>query len=319
MRKQQQTKSHSHLPALAEHGGRSQDSHASSSLQSSASGRSECHDHILTYLTARSPDDPEKYSLLRAAVIRTLSCEQLPRGTSDGPFCFGDSNTGYTIAYVFRLPDPKARGRRRAYALVALAGEDADRAFRACPIVWEAFSALAQAIERAAQSHQNAQKQKEEVDKSGGQNYTPISSFLTQRTNDPDGHPRRTGQFTPQSLADIVGDESIFTILHQYFVAILKHLGDRFGGLPLTQKPSVYHTVAHDQGIDHQNVTPHVQTEILDELIKTRHDDDKTPTPASNPTDEMEVVKSKLSKNLQLNSQCAPLATNVTAQREVVV
>ena len=158
-----------------------------------------CHDHVLTYLTAKSPDDLERYQLLRNSVVRTLSCEQLPRGTSDGPFCFGDSNSGYTIAYAFRLPDPKARGRRRAYALLALAGKDANRAFRACPTVWEAFAAMAQAIEKAAQRHQAEQKLKEENE--GGQaktrNYTPVSSFLTQRTCDPDGYVRRTGGIHP--------------------------------------------------------------------------------------------------------------------------
>ena len=185
-------------------------SQGSSSLGSSALQHShdDCHDHTLTYLTAKSPEDPESYSLLRASVIRTLSCELLPRGMSDGPFCFGDSNTGYTIAYVFRLTDPKARGRRRAYAFVALAGKDASRAFRACPLLWEAFASMANGIEQAAQRHQDEQQRKEQEDnKTGKRNYTPVSSFLTQRMVDPDGQPRRVGQTSPRSLAEIIGDE----------------------------------------------------------------------------------------------------------------
>ena len=309
----------------------SHDSKASSGFQSFNSGHSNCHDHLLTYLTAKSPDDPDKYSLLRASVIRTLSCEQLPRGTSDGPFCFGDSSSGYTIAYVFRLPDPKARGRRRAYALVALAGKDANRAFRACPIVWEAFAAMAQAIEQAAQHHQSEQKRKEENQKENGKNrnYTPVSSFLTQRTCDPDGHPRRTGQFTPQSLAEIVGDEHIFTVLHQYFVAVLRHLGDRFGGLPLGEKPSVYQTLANDQGIEHQDLSSaHVHADMVEQLAKARIDDDKTPTPAPPPStatapvnygDEIDVAKTRIANSSHQNSQCAPLTNGVSAQRQVLV
>ncbi|KIW69114.1 hypothetical protein PV04_05009 [Phialophora macrospora] len=211
----------------------------------------DCHDHTLTYLTAKSPVDPESYAQLRASVIRTLSCELLPRGMSDGPFCFGDSNTGYTIAYVFRLTDPKARGRRRAYAFLALAGKDASRAFQACPMLWESFKRMAKGIETAAQRNQDRQREKEEkvsVDASrgGARNYTPVSSFLTSRTMDPTGHPRRAGQATPRSLAEIVGDENIFAFLHQYFVAILRCLGDQFGGLPLAEQPSVFQSTSEE-------------------------------------------------------------------------
>ncbi|EXJ94787.1 hypothetical protein A1O1_03185 [Capronia coronata CBS 617.96] len=250
-----------------------------------------CHDHTLTYLTAKSPDDPECYARLRASVIRTLSCELLPRGMSDGPFCFGDSNSGYTIAYVFRLTDPKARGRRRAYAFVALAGKDASRAFQACPMLWEAFANMAKGIEAAAQRHQERQRQKEEEAaeaaeslKTNSTKYTPVSSFLTPRTVDPDGHPRRVGHATPRSLADIVGDENIFTFLHQYFVAILRCLGDQFGGLPLAEKPSVYQSVSEESpspaftqakasvGAGHADKLDHRHLERL-------RDEDTTPKP----------------------------------------
>ena len=216
----------------------------SGSFRSVGSVESQCHDHLLTYLTVQSPDDPKDFSTLRASVIRTLSCELLPRGMSDGPFCFGDSTTGYTIAYVFRLTDPKARGRRRAYAFVALAGRDARRAFRACPMVWEAFATMAKAIEEAAHRSQDEQKEKEEKERDSkkGSNYTPISSFLTQRAVDPDGFPRRAGQISPRSLAEIIGDEKIFAILHQFFVALLRCLGERFGGMPLASQDAVYHT-----------------------------------------------------------------------------
>jgi len=107
---------------------------------------SPCHTHTLTYLTTRTSPSPHTYSLLRRASIRTLSSELLPRGASAGPFCFGDAVAGYTIAYVFRVPDPHARGSRRTHALLALAGKDANRAFRASPVVWRAFERIANTI-----------------------------------------------------------------------------------------------------------------------------------------------------------------------------
>jgi hypothetical protein len=291
------------------------DSHRPSpSIRSDASVDSQCHDHVLTYLTSRSPDDPTNFSTLRASVIRTLSCELLPRGMSDGPFCFGDSATGYTIAYVFRLTDPKARGRRRAYAFVALAGKDASRAFRACPMVWEAFAIMARGIEEAAQRSQDAQKQKEEEQRQTDQkrNYTPISSFLTQRTVDPDGFPRRVGQASPRSLAEIVGDENIFALLHQYFVAILRCLGDRFGGLPFSDQ-AVYHTTINDAA------PTKVHTHIVGRTTKPR--DTKISTKSHN-TREVEdaIAKLKLSgPSMTTPAQCGPLSTDQPSGPQVMV
>ena len=299
----------------------SDESNPSSSFNSVATANSTCHDHLMTYLTSRSPDDPTNFSLLRASVIRTLSCELLPRGMSDGPFCFGDPVTGYTIAYVFRLTDPKARGRRRAYAFVALAGKDATRAFRACPMVWEAFATMAQGIEDAAQRSQDVQKRKEEEEReiSKSRNYTPVSSFLTHRTTDPDGFPRRAGQVSPRSIAEIVGDENIFALLHQYFVTVLRCLGERFGGIPLSDKPTVYQTVADEKGIDSQQAPLHLRTELVEDIAKLR-DADATPKP--NGTNAVEAAMSNLkiaTVSVNMAAQCAPLPSEHQSQRQVVV
>ena len=282
---------------------------------------SNCHDHLLTYLTSRSPDDPEKFSLLRASVIRTLSCELLPRGTSDGPLCFGDSAAGYTIAYVFRLTDPKARGRRRAYAFVALAGKDAGRAFRACPLVWEAFAALAQRIDAAAQRSQDEQKRREEQDResSGSRNYTPVSSFLTQRTVDPDGFPRRAGQVTSRSLAEIVGDENIFAVLHQYFVQLLRCLGDTFGGLSLSDKPAAFQAVLNEKSFDNQKRPIKIHAETVGDIHKLREEDSP---PSSNRQDQLGVAVAKMSspnQTVKSSTQCGPLPMAQLAQRQVLV
>lgn len=269
----------------------------------------DCHDHRLTYLTAKSPENATHYSTLRASVIRTLSCEILPRGMSDGPLCFGDSTAGYTIAYVFRLTDPKARGRRRAYAFVALAGKDAGRAFKSAPMVWEAFATVAKGIEDKAQRYQDNVKQRE--CSSDGKDYTPVSSFLTQRATDPDGHPRGTRQVPPRSLAEIVGDEHIFTYLHQYFVAVLRCLGDRFGGLPL--RPITMESDGNG-GKDSETLRT-----LHTELAKVRVDNDTTPTPTMGQRDEIEAAKARMNRSIKRNEKCAPLAVNVEATRQVVV
>lgn len=217
-----------------------------------ASDASSCHTHTLTYLSLRGPPNPADYALLRRCSIRTLSCELLPRGLSSGPICFGDSVAGYTIAYIFRLPDPMARGKRRSYALVALAGKDAGRAFRACPVIWRAFGRIASSIVSAAERFQDEEKKREEQSSAtaqpGDRQYTPVSSFLTGRARDPAGQSRRLGQIRARNLAEIVGNEYIFTELHANFVALLQQLGTMFGGVPISEDRFVCCTVGDEEG-----------------------------------------------------------------------
>ncbi|KAJ5748872.1 uncharacterized protein N7511_010568 [Penicillium nucicola] len=226
-------------------------SHASppESLRSaSVASDASCHTHIHTYLSQRGPPKPADYALLRRSSIRTLSCELLPRGLSSGPICFGDSVAGYTIAYIFRLPDPMARGKRRSYALVALAGRDAGRAFRACPIIWRAFGRIAASIVTAAERFQEDEKTRDELNNPGrqpGRQYTPVSSFLTGRAMDPAGR-RAAGQIRARNLAEIVGNEYIFTELHAHFVALLQQLGSMFGGIPLSEERFICSTMGDD-------------------------------------------------------------------------
>lgn len=224
------------------------------SLQSvSTASDGSCHAHILTYLSLRGPPKPADYALLRRSSIRTLSCELLPRGLSSGPLCFGDPVTGYTIAYVFRLPDPMARGKRRNYALIALAGRDAGRAFRASPTIWRAFARIAGGIVASAEKHQEEEKRREEqaANRAGGRDYTPVSSFLTGRAVDPDGMPRRrAGQIRARNLAEIVGNEYIFAELHAQFVALLQQLGNMFGGVPIAEDRFVCSTVGEEGSTD---------------------------------------------------------------------
>jgi hypothetical protein len=75
-----------------------------------------------TYITTRHPKSQSRYSVLRTSVVRALSSELIPSRT--GPVLFGDAHSGYTIAYVFAIDDPDARGGkregRRWYAFLAI-------------------------------------------------------------------------------------------------------------------------------------------------------------------------------------------------------
>ncbi|KAF2011718.1 hypothetical protein BU24DRAFT_436078 [Aaosphaeria arxii CBS 175.79] len=188
------------------------------------------HTHTLNYISTSQPQSPATYSLLRRTCIRTLSCEALPCGKPSGPLMFGDPVAGYTIAYIFRLQDPRSRGAKRTYALIAMAGRDDRRASRAMVKVTEVFESIANSIVALAEKELERESaasvsslsssrpttavpstppfgtsassmpmflspQKEKVLPSSAstpatRNITPVSSFLSAKKVDPDGYPR---------------------------------------------------------------------------------------------------------------------------------
>lgn len=188
-----------------------------------------CHPHELIYRTTCSPIDPNTYSILRRATIRTLSCEQLPRGLTSGALSFADPVDGYTVAYKFRLSDPYARGCQRHYALIALVGQDPTRMYKVTAIIWRAFRRIAAGI-LARTERVILQGKLEDNVRGGRRPLMPGASFLTSRTLDPDGYPRRTGgsNMRARGLAEMVGDELIFAHIHGEFTYLLQNLGRQF-------------------------------------------------------------------------------------------
>lgn len=200
------------------------------------------HAHTLTYLTTRQPSSLDAHSLLRRSCIRTLSCEQLPR-THSGPLFFGDDRSGYTISFVFRLPDPCARGRVRRYAFIAWAGRDERRAARAYKDVLHVFAAMAGRIVDMVEKRETGactgggvgsigRRGSSGVGGVDGRESVPVSSFLSGRSIDPDGYPRRP-DVRAKGLAELVGKEDVFVDMHAAFVHLLAQLGRNLGGWPM--------------------------------------------------------------------------------------
>ncbi|MCJ1471694.1 hypothetical protein MMC13_000334 [Lambiella insularis] len=231
----------------------------------SSNSSSSCHTHRLQYVSNSSPTESDTYSSLRRATIRTLSGEQLPRGQTCGPLWFGDPVAGYTIAYYFRLADSHARGRQRYYALLALAGSNTKRALEACSVIWSFFEQIAINIVEAAEDVA-ARSSLEDSPPERGQ-ITPISSFLTGRSTDPDGFPRRgTANVRANGIAELVDNDRFFCELHMMFVGILQDLGRAFGGLKIVPEVS-----------DFQTVEPCEEPQDIDQADPGDKDDTKTP------------------------------------------
>jgi hypothetical protein len=227
------------------------------------------HAHTLNYVSTRQPLSPTTYSLLRRSCIRTLSTEVLPSSKPSGPLIFGDWVAGHTIAYVFRLQDPRSRGAKRTYALIAMAGRDCRRATKSMVKILEIFENIANRIismadrvlEResavsnnlsrpvtaipttppfgtSASSIPSVLSPKQErsfssTSSSGSspsRNITPVSSFLSAKRVDPDGFPRVSRDvMKAKSLIEIVGQELFFAELHANFCSILNMLIKMYG------------------------------------------------------------------------------------------
>ncbi|KAI8939778.1 hypothetical protein NX059_003519 [Plenodomus lindquistii] len=225
------------------------------------------HTHTLNYISTNQPQSPTTYSLLRRTCIRALSTEVLPSSKSSGPMMFGDPAAGNTIAYVFRLPDPRSRGARRTYALIAMTGRNDRRAPKAFVQILEVFERTANRIVAMANNtleRENAASQtlsrpttaipatpplgtsassmpptfksapKDSVfsstASSPARNITPVSSFLSAKRLDPDGFPRVSRDvMKAKSLNEIVGQDTFFVELHTLFCNLLHSLIMQFG------------------------------------------------------------------------------------------
>lgn len=207
------------------------------------------HTHFLDYTSTHEPLLPTSFSIIRQSCLRTLSCETLPPSSnqpmtstptsplisslagsssstsSGGPIFFGDPAAGYTTAYIFRIPDPNARGRRRVYALMALSPHREWVAMQAFSFLSTAFTQLAAWIQRLAEEElersETAASPRITEDKSYP---TPTSSFLSGRSRASDG--KFAGMsLKSKGLAELVGMPDFFIELHTRFVRLLIELG----------------------------------------------------------------------------------------------
>ncbi|KAI0103278.1 vesicle coat protein [Nemania sp. FL0031] len=81
---------------------------------------------------------------------------------SGGPIFFGDPSAGYTTAYIFRIPDMHARGRKRVYAFLALSTHRERLAMKAFSFISLAFRDLAAWIQDLVEAEAERAREREE-------------------------------------------------------------------------------------------------------------------------------------------------------------
>ncbi|PQE14432.1 Golgi to plasma membrane transport vesicle coat protein [Rutstroemia sp. NJR-2017a BBW] len=209
------------------------------------------HNHFIDYTSTHEPLHPTSFSIIRQSCLRTLSCETLPPSSNStsnstptspflssfpshitsstttsigGPIFFGDPLAGYTTAYIFRIPDPTARGRRRVYALIALSTHKERLAMRTFSFLDAAFRDLAEWIQRLADDELQRSESALQSPRPGASNQgTPTSSFLRGGSRGADG--RMMGaSLKGRGLAELVGLPDFFMELHVRFVRLLAEI-----------------------------------------------------------------------------------------------
>ncbi|KAL2752102.1 hypothetical protein ACRALDRAFT_1072985 [Sodiomyces alcalophilus JCM 7366] len=265
----------------------------SSTTRSSMSSTSRSfrgHTHYMNYTSTHEPLVPNSFSIVRASCLRALSFETLPRtphpgaggsgnvihpqappnltsqpfvtthsagaAASGGPIFFGDPQTGYTIAYIFRIPDVHARGHKRVYAFLALSTHKERLFMKLFGFIATAFREMAAWIQKLAEAEaekaaeaspiaagggyfggpaQSSQRQSQDRERNrteggyGGREYGSGSSFLTGGS----ALTRRMGtgggplSLKSRGLAELVGLPEFFVQLHEKFVRLLMELSVR--------------------------------------------------------------------------------------------
>ncbi|KAL7875259.1 hypothetical protein SRHO_G00062290 [Serrasalmus rhombeus] len=73
----------------------------------------------IRYLSHQHPRQPQLFSMVRQACVRSLSCEVCPG--REGPIFFGDEQHGFVFSHTFFIKDSLARGFQRWYSIVMVA------------------------------------------------------------------------------------------------------------------------------------------------------------------------------------------------------
>lgn len=97
---------------------------------------------------------------------------------SGGPIFFGDPDTGYTTAFIFRIPDLHARGHKRVYAFLALSKTRSERvAMLAFAHVAARFRELAAWIQRCAEAEAERAAAQLASESGGSGGGSPVQSY----------------------------------------------------------------------------------------------------------------------------------------------
>lgn len=181
----------------------------------------------ISYISGQYPEQPQLYSVLRQACVRSLNCEVCPG--REGPIVFGEDSGCHVLSHTFNLQDSQARGFRRLYSFIVVM---MDRVFliNSWPFLVKHFRKLIDDLQAKADLIFSSESDETK---------STTSRSLRSSLSGPDHLRRIRANQTGRSLVDITGDVDIFVYLHKYFVFLLKAGGQRVVECVLEGPPQV--------------------------------------------------------------------------------
>ncbi|KAM7430382.1 hypothetical protein ABFA07_018907 [Porites harrisoni] len=176
------------------------------------------HEAHVSYYSNRSPEQPELYSVVRQACVRSLSCEVCPG--REGPMFFGEESSGYVFTHTFFLKDTQSRGFQRWYSIIAVM-KDRIYLVNSWPFLVSNFRELIDELQAKANAVYDIELaesvQKGQHIQPSANGAFPLDTFRRQRG----------GNKTYRGIADLLRDKDLFATLHQRFSWMLKACGNR--------------------------------------------------------------------------------------------
>ncbi|KAK7147631.1 hypothetical protein R3I94_010218 [Phoxinus phoxinus] len=167
----------------------------------------------IRYLSHQHPRQPQLFSVVRQACVRSLSCEVCPG--REGPIFFGDEQHGFVFSHTFFIKDSLARGFQRWYSIVVVA---MDRIY-----LINSWPFLLRHLRLTIQSLQN----------------TALKVFDSEQCVCPQRAVRMNSAFSPavfphqrsgnaaRSLTSLTQHQNLWASLHSSFSWLLKACGSR--------------------------------------------------------------------------------------------
>lgn len=173
-------------------------------------------DAPISYISSKypNPTQPEIYSLVRNACLRSLSGEACPGG--EGPIFFGNDQQGHVLSYTFQLKDSHARGFQRKYSIIVMM-MDKIYLLNSWPFLVPHLKIVVDHLQTKACKVYDDEQSK-----------CPQRAYrLTSSINPGNFLQQRGGNKPSRSLLELTLDKNIFKILHVAFVWILKACSNR--------------------------------------------------------------------------------------------
>lgn len=174
------------------------------------------NDAPISYISSKypNPTQPEIYSLVRNACLRSLSGEVCPG--NEGAIFFGNDQQGHVLSYTFQLKDNLARGFQRKYSIIVMM-MDKIYLLNSWPFLVPHLKLLIEHLQDKAGKVYESEQAK------CPQRAVRLKSSI----NAGNFFQQRGGNNPARSLMELTKDKNIFKILHVAFVWILKACSNR--------------------------------------------------------------------------------------------